>query len=107
VLLPADGGGERERPAAGESLLQGGNADLGLIGEVLAGDSPTRQLLAHERRDRTALLVGELLLGIGRHHQPGIHPHNSSHIRTVPPTATHNTAALGRRLPLLAEQSRT
>ena len=60
-LLQPDRGGERERPAARERLLQGREADLGLVGEALARDAAARELLADQRGDRPALLVGELL----------------------------------------------
>ena len=77
-----------------ERLLQRRDADLGLIGQPLARDAPARQLLAHERRHRAALLVGELPLGCGRHEaHRHVSPHIPSHIRTRLPPARRSLAA--------------
>ncbi len=62
-LLDPDGGGERERAAAAERFLQGGERELRLLGQLLTGDAAAGQLLADGGGDAAALFVGELAVG--------------------------------------------
>ena len=65
--------GEREGTASGQRLFEGRDAEFGLIGQVLPGHPPARQLLANDRGDQAALLGRELLFGLV-HRQPQQRP---------------------------------
>jgi hypothetical protein len=57
-FLEPDGGGEGERAPAAERLLQRGDAELGLLGEVLPRDAAPCELFADGCGNPPALLGG-------------------------------------------------
>src|SRR5471030_2000564 len=85
-LLKTDDGGERKWAAAAQRLLQGRDADLGLVREGLARDAPARDLLAHLSGDEPALLSRELLFQLD--HRPARPPRSV----LLEPTAPHQPA---------------
>src|SRR6185503_20377954 len=69
-LLEPDRGRKRERPPAGQRLLERRDADLRLIGQKLPRDAAAGQLLADLSRDQPALFVRQLGLGNDLHRAP-------------------------------------
>src|SRR5262249_36962196 len=61
-LLQPYRGRKRERATAAQHLLQRRKAELGLLGQRLAGDAALGELLTNFLRDLAALLVGKLLV---------------------------------------------
>jgi len=74
-FLDAHHGGQREGPGSGQCLFQSGEADLGLIGEVLAGKTAPGQFLADLGANHFILFGGKVVVTHGGRNIPHIPAH--------------------------------